>query len=375
VLQRLKASIQGRCVAAARHPVKGCGYETAPTPIRVRCPEPQGILSCADERASARRFDTAQIDPLGVGRLGSQNRGGPRWRWWFFGRHLSNHKRCSAIASLTKSLQLTFLIGTVAVGHVQIENAHAIGIDNRIKSERVATEKDLPTEPSYVFGGPGQGIAVTSPSIQIEKFSTILDFHYVLGSESGTPQAGCLPSWACSFWPQHASSCRKFGINVSQIKILGHSLVAKERTCIDLQSPRWGIATIFPHRGSTPIKMARGGICLIKSCNTASKYESPLIRNKRFTGQFGLSACSNPQSSSERGNENCGDGTDGRFIGLYKTAAATNVAIDSDTENGWIFFGGISAFIGFMCCYALLECWRKCSFGKYKRRDKYNKGQ
>jgi lipocalin len=56
-----------------------------------------------------------------------------------------------------------------------------------------------------------------------------------------------------------------------------------------------------------------------------------------------LLASGDPQSAGEGRDDDGRQRSNRRLIRFYKPTRASYVAINSDTESGWVFFGGPSA--------------------------------
>jgi hypothetical protein len=87
-----------------------------------------------------------------------------------------------------------------------------------------------------------------------------------------------------------------------------------------------------------------------------------------------LTASGDPERTGKGGDDDGRQRGNCRFISFYKPTRASYVAIDSDAESGWVFFGGAICFFIVMTGYALLEGWRKRALNKHKQRTENNEG-
>jgi hypothetical protein len=273
-----------------------------------------------------------------------------------------------------KSLMTALIVSAVAATMMDIEKANALRVEAGIKSERVTRSEDLPTEPRYALWCIGEGIKISNPSPKIEKFSVVLDVQNVLGANSCLWHMWRGSAGAYHLGSQHPGARWSSGINISKIEIRLHPSIAERAIAIKLHLAGVSIAAVLPNWRDSPVESSLNKrVRFVEWAYAARENKSPLVGNKGFFGDLGLSTGGQPQRASEGSDYDSGERANRTFVSLYEAASTPNVAISGDTEGGWIFFGGIGAFIIFMCGYAFLECWRENAFHTYKRRNKDDK--
>lgn len=270
---------------------------------------------------------------------------------------------------LAKSLPLAFLIGAVTACVVQVGNLNTIGVHNRIERERVAVEQNLPAVPCDMLRRARQSIVVSTEAVDEKEFRSILNIKNILWRECSRTGPWGLPCWRDHLWTQKASA-QKSRIKSSQIETVWENYIAEKAIGIELKVLRSSLATVLPYGRNAPIKMSRGDVWLIEPANAARKYESAFIGNEGFSGQFSLSTSRNPQSASERGNDDSGERRNGAIVGVYKFAAAKDIRTHDGDAGGYIIFGGGILTGLFVLLYAALKDWRERAFDKKKYQQK-----
>jgi hypothetical protein len=258
---------------------------------------------------------------------------------------------------LAKTLKFALLIGTVAACFIQIEKVDAIGVNEGIKEQGIASAHYSPTVSRQMFIGPRQCVGVSNPPPQVEELSTGLNIQQVLRGESWPRHVGRLATTAFHFWPEHARSRGYCWVNLVEIKICRHGDIGENAVSVKAHVPCGGIAAILPYRSDAPVKVVSCGVGFIQWRYAARENESSLVGNEGIPSKCSLSASGNPKCSGESGNDESCDRRDRRLVNLYEARAAPDVITDHDTESGWILFYGLILFASWVGCYALLESW------------------
>jgi hypothetical protein len=249
-----------------------------------------------------------------------------------------------ASLTLAEALTCAFFVGTIASSFIDVNETHAVGINDGIKEQRIASREYAPTISSDALWCPWHTIRVSRPSPQIEKFSSVLYVQNILRCQRRLMwNMWRLSCRTTPFRPQHSCSGTLEGIKVIEIKVCRDRCVAEKTVAVQLQILRRGVAAILPDRHHSPVEMPGPDIRLIHGLYSGCKDECSFVCNECLSGQLRLLASGDPQSAGEGRDDDGRQRSNRRLIRFYKPTRASYVAINSDTESGWVFFGGPSA--------------------------------
>jgi len=276
--------------------------------------------------------------------------------------------RTLAWLKLSKPLQLALIIGAITASFIDVEEANAVGINDRIKDYWIADCHYSPAIPSNVLRRSGQRVMISRPSPQIKKLPAALHVHDVLWGKRSTGHVRRLTSAAVHLWTDHSGTRRDRRICVVEIKSGWNLHVAKKAVRIKLQTARRSVATVMPHGTYSPIKMARSDIGFIKWLYSTSEYEGALVSNEGVPGELSLSTSSDPEGASERRDYNSCESSNRGRVSVNEIASASNVRNKDGDAGGFIIVGGSIGIGLIVLLYAALKDWREVAFRKIKNR-------
>lgn len=279
--------------------------------------------------------------------------------------------RRNSANSLAKTLQYAFVIGAIAACLMHIREANALGVNAWIESERIASDKNLPTESCYTSRRVGQYVGISRPTPQIKKFSVSLNIQNILWSNGGTGKMRSLTASARHFWPQQSRSWWGSGISISKIKRGGHPRIAEEAVSIDLHSPSWCISAVLPNGSKPPIELASIS-WFVKGQQSFRENEGTLIGDKSFSSELRLLASSEPQRAGESGNYKSSERRNTYAVAFDKTSGTGNIRSENGSVTGWLVFGGGIGIGVLLVIYAALKEWRRGTFNSHKNRQQNN---
>ena len=248
---------------------------------------------------------------------------------------------------------------------VEITESYAIGLGGT-ETQRITNGNYQPTEPGNMFRCTREDVKISSPAPQIDKFPSVLSIYNILGSDRsrwcdwrGTPHT--VGFWAKHTWPR--------GIDgLIEIKPFRKLRITDFAGNVEPHLFRRRITAVLPNRANTPIEIASNRIDFPAWCNSGSKHKRSFVGDRGLFSLLTLTACCNPQRSGERGNYDCGEGSDGSVVSLNKFAGTSDINAKRGLESGLIFFGGGLGVCIFVLLYAGFKDWRDGTLPKDKNR-------
>jgi hypothetical protein len=217
------------------------------------------------------------------------------------------------------------------------------------------------TDSRDVFRSAGENVEISNPTPNIQKFYFIShEDHFSIGDTYIRPRIVS----SSFFWSQQRRM--KIVSLIREIEIEWQLIIPDFAINVRDHILRWRIAGIFPNGTERP-SIIEG---IPTSIPLFHKDEGSLASDHSFARKVGMAITGAPQSESERGDYETGEGGKEAIVVVKESSRANHV----DDDGVGLFIGCFGGLFAAILTYAAVERWCKIIFSPKKKRQKNNDG-
>jgi hypothetical protein len=205
---------------------------------------------------------------------------------------------------------------------VEITESNAIGLGGG-ETQRITNGNYQPTEPGNMFKCTREYVKISSPTPQIDEFPSVLSIYNILWSDRSRWYDWRGATHTVSFWAKHTWPWRIDGL--IEIKPFRKLRITDFAGDVEPHLFRRRITAVLPNWANTPVEIVSNRIDFPGWYDASSKHKRSFVGDQGLFCLLTLTACCNPQRSGERGNYDCGEGSDGSVVSLNKFAGTSDI--------------------------------------------------